>query len=681
MSAPQLYRLPAGTRRTRQIYTLCLLALIAGISWLACVVASSRLAYLLNYPPELGAPIFSALPLRVRIPVVFGAAAAVAVAVLRRQLRHLPLALLLAVASLLATAYPPYRASAYLFSTRSRLLAADYPALVASADLWGAGAFAATAAALLPALVPLRSHLLSRGDLHGSARLATGDDILASEDFLLDAPGAAWSRSSAIPLGAVEVGGRTRLLRVKSDSHLLLLAPPGAGKTTSLVIPAAQDWTGPLICLDVKGEISQLTAGFRARNGSRILILNPSSDDPAFVRYNPLLSIRPEPFDVQDAQALAKLLVPDPPSGGGEAFWRIMARDFLTGLILHVLYAEPAKSLAGCHAFLTEPARTLVAKLESMIATQHEPQGSSWRTHPSVASAARSLLDMAEPTRAGVVAQAISGLTPYTDPILARATATSDFSLEELFLKVPGTDPRPVTLYIAIDPNSLGRLADHIRIVISQIVAALTRPTDLERHRVLLLLDEFPTFKRMEIIESAIAYLRGYSVQAYIVVQHQGQLNQYYGQHESVSSNCPVHIAFAPSDLDTARRLSERVGKRTVHFERGSISGRGFLDRNRSTQESETGRPVLMPEEIGRLPRGQALVLRTGMFPIITKPMPYFRDAVRSAATKYPLPTSEPIAPDFSHWTTRLCPRPSASRTPREERTKKLAHELRPWTA
>ena len=92
-----------------------------------------------------------------------------------------------------------------------------------------------------------------------------------------------------------------------------------------------------------------------------------------------------------------------------------MARDFLTGLILHVLYAEPDKSLAGCHVFLTEPSRTLVAKLEGMIATQHEPQGAEWTTHPSVSGAARSLLDMAEATRAGVVAQAISGLTPYTD--------------------------------------------------------------------------------------------------------------------------------------------------------------------------------------------------------------------------------------------------------------------------
>ena len=165
-----------------------------------------------------------------------------------------------------------------------------------------------------------------------------------------------------------------------------------------------------------------------------------------------------------------------------------------------------------------------------------------------------------------------------------------------------------------------------------------------------MILDEFPTFGRMQVVETALAYLRGYGVQVYIVIQHVGQLVAAYGKTEGISPNCAVHIAFAPAHLDTAVQLSKTAGTRTVSFERGSVSRSTPLSGQVSVQQADAGRPLLAPDEIMRLPKGQALVIRTGTRPFLTRPRPYFRDSLRAAAAKIPVPPSEPTVPAFTHW-------------------------------
>jgi type IV secretion system protein VirD4 len=179
----------------------------------------------------------------------------------------------------------------------------------------------------------------------------------------------------------------------------------------------------------------------------------------------------------------------------------------------------------------------------------------------------------------------------------------------------------------------------------------------------------------MKVVETALAYLRGYGVQAYLVVQHVGQLHTAYGRSESISPNCSVHIAFAPADLETARQLSQRAGNQTVHFERGSVSRRSV-----STQEADSGRPLLTPDEIMRLPKGEALVLRTGTFPLRVRPRPFFEDPLRAAAAKLPLPPSEPTRPDLSHWLDRAVP-PVPATGKREKRTAALSRLVSPELA
>jgi type IV secretion system protein VirD4 len=647
-----LYRLPTNARGNRQRFIALLILTVVVSLGLAASIAASLLAYHLHYPPALGSPLYAFNGSTVLRGLFLSVPAlGLALAALRRQGSIVaPLALLF-IASMLATAFPVYPPAAYTLARRA-LAASSYAPLVAEASRAGILALLALLASAAPFLIRLASAATGPADLHGSARFASSSDIERA-GFILDDPAAILAQSSALPIGTILIRGAKRLVRLAGDVHVLLFAPPGAGKTTGLVIPTVQDFPENVIILDPKGEIATATAGHRRALGSRLLYLDPSRDLPHLARYNPLLSVRPYPFDVQDVVELAQLLVPDSP--GTDPFWKQSARTLLEGVLLHVLYTSPVKTLGACYRALCDPVRPIDELFEAMLATHHDPSAEhGWTQHERVQTAARTFLDMPAQTRGGVVANAQAALSPYGDPILDRATAVSDFSVGDLFLR----RERPVTLYLAIDPNSLARLSNHVRIVISQITSALTRqlPSEVNRRPVLMVLDEFPAFGRMPVLETALAYLRGYGVQVYIIVQHIGQLIANYGQSESVSPNCSVHIAFAPSHLETAVHLSKRVGQQTVRFERSSVALKTFGGAQKNVQDADAGRPLLAPDEIMRLPKGHALVLRTGTRPLVTEPVPYFRDPARQKAAQLPVPPSEPTQPDLSEWLDRQTP-------------------------
>ena len=621
------------------------------VIFLSLSIAASRVASLAGSPIALGPPLTQPVSAALRRIFVAAAASGLAIVLAVRQWRWVPGAVLALLAVALVTSYRLYPPAAY-FLARRAFLRTDLDLFLANADRWGVATVLACLAALSPFLWSFAGGLIKTGDLHGSSRLARAEDLLAA-GFVFEEPRKPQllTQSYELPIGNVDVHGGYRMVRAMGDIHVLLFAPPGSGKTTAFVIPTAMDWAGTAVILDVKGEIARATAGHRQRLGSRILLVDPSREDPSLARYNPLLSVRPHPYDVQDVSLLAQLLVPD--TQGKDPFWPQSARTLLEGVFLHVLYAEAPKTLSACYRFLCSPEASIQQQFERMLATEHDPAGTfGWKKHPRVQAAARTFLDMPAQTRGGVIANALAVLSPYADPILEAATAVSDFALEDL----SGAAGRPVSLYLVIDPNSLQRLSDHIRIVISQIAAALTRqlPEEGARPPVLLLLDEFAAFGRMKAIETAIAYFRGYGVRCYIVIQHVGQLTAAYGQSESVSPNCSLHIAFAPADLQTATQLSKRAGSQTVRYERGSISSQGPLQSNVSVQDADSGRPLFMPDELMRLPKGQALVLRTGAYPLIARPRPFFQDPLRQLAARHLLPASERSTPDFRHWLDRV---------------------------
>jgi hypothetical protein len=83
------------------------------------------------------------------------------------------------------------------------------------------------------------------------------------------------------------------------------------------------------------------------------------------------------------------------------------------------------------------------------------------------------------------------------------------------------------------------------------------------RHRLLLMLDEFPALGRLDFFESALAFMAGYGLKSFLIAQSLNQIEKAYGQNNSILDNCHVRVSFASNDERTAKRVSDALGTAT----------------------------------------------------------------------------------------------------------------------
>ena len=133
------------------------------------------------------------------------------------------------------------------------------------------------------------------------------------------------------------------------------------------------------------------------------------------------------------------------------------------------------------------------------------------------------------------------------------------------------------------------------------------------RHRLLLLLDEFPSLGRLEFFETALAFIAGYGLKAVLIAQSLNQLEKAYGPNNSILDNCHVRLAYAANDDRTARRISDLLGQATEKRLQKSYSGSGLFLTHRSESEHEYGRPLLTPAEVTQLPQDDGILLVGGL--------------------------------------------------------------------
>jgi type IV secretion system protein VirD4 len=412
---------------------------------------------------------------------------------------------------------------------------------------------------------------------------------------------------------------RKDYLRHNGPEHVLCFAPTRSGKGVGLVVPTLLTWPGSAIVHDIKGENWTLTAGWRARFG-RVLLFDPTNAQSA--AYNPLLEVRRGEWEVRDVQNIADVLVD--PEGALEKrnHWEKTSHALLVGTILHVLYAEPDKTLAGVANFLSDPRRPIEATLRAMMTTSHLGESG---VHPVVASAARELLNKSENERSGVLSTAMSFLGLYRDPVVATVTRQCDWRIRDL---VEGETP--CTLYLVVPPSDISRTKPLVRLILNQIGRRLTEELASKdrRHRLLLMLDEFPALGRLDFFESALAFMAGYGLKSFLIAQSLNQIEKAYGINNSILDNCHVRVSFATNDERTAKRVSDALGTATEIRDAKNYAGHRlspWLGHLMVTRQ-ETARPLLTPGEVMQLPSDDELVLVSGCHPIRARKARYFED-------------------------------------------------------
>jgi type IV secretion system protein VirD4 len=338
---------------------------------------------------------------------------------------------------------------------------------------------------------------------------------------------------------------------------------------------------------------------------------------------------------VRDVQNVADILVDPEGSLERRNHWEKTSHSLLVGAILHVLYAEADKTLAGVAAFLSDPRRPIEMSLRAMMTTPHLGEAGP---HPVIASAARELLNKSENERSGVLSTAMSFLGLYRDPVVARVTRRCDWRITDLI-----AGDQPATLYLVVPPSDISRTKPLIRLVLNQIGRRLTEELHAKnrRHRVLLMLDEFPALGRLDFFESALAFMAGYHIKSFLIAQSLNQIEKAYGPNNSILDNCHVRVCFATNDERTAKRVSDALGVATELRAMKNYAGHRLSPwlGHLMVSRQETPRPLLTPGEVMQLPPADELVLMSGCPPLRAKKARYFEDR---RFTERVLPPPEP---------------------------------------
>jgi type IV secretion system protein VirD4 len=463
--------------------------------------------------------------------------------------------------------------------------------------------------------------------------------------------------------GGVYVGaiqdkkGSRQYLRHYGPEHILAFAPTRSGKGVGLILPTLLSWRHSVFINDIKGENYALTAGFRKAIGQTVLKLDPTCIDGSGARFNPLMEIRKGTLhEVKDVQNIVQMIV-DPDGKGQGDHWAKTGAALLTAVILHILYVGKNKTLSGVAGFLSDPARSIDETLEVMLKSEHISHGQEhtvyWKgidpmsgqptlTHPVVAQSARAVMNKSENERSGVLSTSLSFLELYRDPVVAANTECSDFKIADLQKKY-----EPVSLYLVVPPSDKDRLKPFVRLIINQIVRSLTEKMEFENgrskdpdQRLLLMIDEFPSLGKMDVLAESLAFIAGYGLKAYLIVQDLSQLYAAYTKDEAIIGNCHIRIAFAPNKIETAELLSKMVGVATVQVEQNSYSGgRTSLTLGQmSSSIQEVERDLLTADEAMRMSADDCIIFVAGNDPIYGKKIKYYEDATFDARSKIKAP-------------------------------------------
>ena len=491
-----------------------------------------------------------------------------------------------------------------------------------------------------------RSRQARRVTTYGSARWAEHEDI--EKAGLL--------KPAGVFLGKLG-GDAPAYLRHDGPEHIMAIAPTRSGKGVGLVVPTLLTWPGSCVVHDIKGENWTLTAGYRARHG-RVLLFDPTNAKSA--AYNPLLEVRRGEWEVRDVQNIADILVDPEGSLEKRNHWEKTSHALLVGAILHVLYAEADKTLAGVAAFLSDPKRPIESTLAAMMKTAHLGEAGP---HPVIASAARELLNKSDNERSGVLSTAMSFLGLYRDPVVAEVTRRCDWRIADM---VGGK--HPTTLYLVVPPSDINRTKPLIRLILNQVGRRLTEDLQAKgnRHRLLLMLDEFPALGRLDFFESALAFMAGYGLKAFLIAQSLNQIEKAYGPNNSILDNCHVRVSFATNDERTAKRVSDALGTATEMKAMKNYAGHRLSPwlGHMMVSRSETARQLLTPGEIMQLPPSDEIVMVAGIPPIRAKKARYYEDRRFQERILTPPGLTKPASARADDWSALALPERPVLTTP-----------------
>ncbi|MBB3226703.1 type IV secretion system protein VirD4 [Luteibacter sp. Sphag1AF] len=449
--------------------------------------------------------------------------------------------------------------------------------------------------------------------LHGDARFAGLRDLKKSR-LLAESP-------NGIIVGKF---GR-KLIRLSGQQFAILAAPTRSGKGVGVVIPNLLDYQESVVVLDIKQENFQLTSGWRKAQGQEVYLFNPFAEDGRTHRWNPLSYASPDPsLRIADIQAMAAMLYPD--AGEAQKFWVNQARHAFMAFALY-LYESYDREIT-----LALPTSTHRFPTLGEIYRLSSGNGSDLRKHietlrnsdflsKEAKGAFNNLLSQARDTFSSIMGSFKAPLNAWINPALDAATSGNHFRLTDVRRK-------KMTIYIGIQPNKLAESQLIVNLFFSQLINENTRELPQNdatlKHQCLLLMDEFTSIGKIDILARAVSYMAGYNLRLLPIIQSMAQLDATYGKDISrtIITNHALQIIYAPREQNDANDYSQMLGYTTVS--RDTIS-RGEAGPSRTRTEER--RALMLPQELKALGTDKEVILYEGIaHPVRCQKIRYYQD-------------------------------------------------------
>lgn len=354
------------------------------------------------------------------------------------------------------------------------------------------------------------------------------------------------------PIGFMTNHGNSQqeLIGYAGDAHLLTIGPTGSGKSRCGAIPALLSHRGPMIVMDIKGELYNTTANFRRSLGQKVYAIDPwnvvkkKSDG-----FNPLDILRLDNIDKTDEVVNMVSLITGGQMSLEDPFWDNNAEGLLKALVAYVAFDASAENARISHLreLFTQNFDHSMAKMlddgviQSPIATEELAQYfqiCSDRTRPCVYTTAK------------------QHFVQFGSKSIKKAMDKSSFDIKDL---IKG---KPMTIYFVIPPHKLRSHKKVLRLWIGALLNLFTRRKKRPASSTLFLIDEVAQLGNMDAMLQAITLLRGYGLQVWTFWQDVSQIKSLYPKDwQSIFNNTDVIQMLNPSNLRMASEFSEVDGR------------------------------------------------------------------------------------------------------------------------
>ena len=510
------------------------------------------------------------------------------------------------------------------------LLAVVFGALVAITTFSGRGS-----------LDSIKSKTVGDGQ-HGTARWATQGEIkktFRSVPFQT----ALWRKGERLPgtqglvLGCTGKKGQLTALVDSDDIHCLMIGASGVGKTAFFLYPNLEYACASgmsFFASDTKGDLAR-NYGAIARDcyGYQVVVVdlrNPTRSDG----YNLLTLInhymdacRRDPADLaarakaeKYAKILSKTVInPDEENFAQNQYFYDAAEGVLTAVILLLAEYLPPKRI---HGELRERRHIVsVFKLvQELLAPSILPDKNEFQLLmdrlPEEHKAkwfSGSALTAAEQSMASVMSTVLSRLNTFLDSELEQVLCFDSTIDAESF----AAKKSAIFLILPEEDQTKNFLAGLMIQTLSRELFSVADEHDGKLPcRVVFFCDELGTMPAFDILPLFSAG-RSRRLTLVPIIQSLAQLEKNYGKEgsEIIQDNTQDTIfgGFAPGS-QTAEVLSKSLGSRTVQT--------GYINQSKNDPSQSlqmAGKPLMTPDELKALSKGEFIVMKTGRHPMRTR--------------------------------------------------------------